>query len=166
VLLTERNRLSEATRRALRTGGTTEVLLAGGEAAVGAAVEEELEELDIAVTRLAGVDRYGTARALNGWAETTLGCPAGAPETATACVHRESLVVARGDVFADALAGGPLAAARGELLAIVPSPDVFGVADSEAYLREREPVLEKVTVLGGVAALSWYEQWQLDQLTR
>lgn len=178
VLLTGRDALAPEVRELLATGGAREVVVAGGEAAVGAGVVEELTSLGVAVTRLAGPDRFATSRAVNDWAVGELACdPApggpetttpGAAETATAaaCLDPSGLVVARGDVFADALAGGPLAAARRHLLAIVPRTDVRSSPDVAAYLDGRDAGLARVTLLGGPAALSSYQHWQLDQLAR
>jgi putative cell wall-binding protein len=166
VLLTAPGELAPDASRALRAAGVGEVVVAGGEAAIGQDVEDQLVDLGLVVTRLAGDDRYGTARAVNSWAASTLACPAGQAETQTACLDPAKLVVARGDVFADALGGGPLAAAERSLLAIVPRDDVYAHPEAADYLREREAEVTAVTLLGGVAALSSYEHWQLDQLAR
>ncbi len=106
--------------------------------------------------RLAGVDRFGTARAVNEWAEKVI------PD-----LDLTGLVVARGDSFPDALSGGPLAASRRQLLMTVTGDDIRISTEAGAYLDRRgEGPLSEVTLLGGLGALSSYQQWQLDQLAR
>lgn len=187
VLLTGRDTLAPEVGQRLAAGGTREVVVVGGEAAVGPAVVEQLTALGVTVTRLAGPDRFATSRAVNDWAAEALACDsaAGSPETTTpgpaetatvaetstagtaaACLDPAGLVVARGDVFADALAGGPLAATRRHLLAIVPRGDIRAHPEVAAYLDGRDAGLARVTLLGGPAALSSYQHWQLDQLAR
>ncbi|MDP8970056.1 MAG: phosphodiester glycosidase family protein, partial [Actinomycetota bacterium] len=60
VLLTQGTRLSEAARRVITEHGAGEALLVGGTAVLDERVAEELEALDVAVTRLAGPTRYAT----------------------------------------------------------------------------------------------------------
>lgn len=156
VLLSQGTRLSDTARSVITEHDVGEALLVGGTAVLDERVVEELEALDVAVTRLAGPTRYATARAVNEWAGAQLPLP-----------DPTGLVVARGDVFADALAGGPLAAGRRQLLMLVPGIDVLADPYGAAYLRARgDGPLRRVTLLGGHAVLSSFQQWQLDQLTR
>jgi putative cell wall-binding protein len=74
VLLTHGDALSPATRTYLQAAGIRTVHLVGGTAAVGAGVADELTSLGLAVTRVAGDDRAGTAAAVatrRGLAEPT-----------------------------------------------------------------------------------------------
>jgi len=156
ILLTGTNSLPESTRRVLRESGTLEVVVAGGNAAVSEEVANELRRQGHLVTRLAGPSRYATARKVNTWAR---------PQILDA--DQRGLVVALGERFPDALAGGPLAAQRRQLLMIVPGVDVNRDPDVGAYLAERDTLgLARVTLLGGHAALTSYQHWQLDQLAR
>jgi len=99
LLLTDGHELSDVTRdelgRALPEGA--EVIVLGGEQAVGAAVEEELSELGYRVSRVAGRDRYETAVAI---AHDALGTP-------------DRALVATGLDFPDSLGAGAAAAAIG-----------------------------------------------------
>ncbi|WP_420445773.1 cell wall-binding repeat-containing protein [Candidatus Poriferisodalis sp.] len=61
VLLTQAERLPDAAREALAALAVRHVVIVGGPAAVSDAVEQAIEALGIAVTRVAGADRYGTA---------------------------------------------------------------------------------------------------------
>jgi uncharacterized NAD(P)/FAD-binding protein YdhS len=162
ILLTDRDRLSPATREALRRSNALEVVIVGGTGVISAEVEREVRAAApvAAVNRLSGADRYGTARAVNEWAEAALPI-LGVP------VDLTGLVVARGDTFPDALAGGPFGAAQQRLLMIVPGDDVRAAPDAAAYLDRRGAgPLAEVQLLGGLGVLSSYQHWQLDQLAR
>ncbi len=156
VLLNGRDRLAAATRDAIAAAGPVEVVIVGGTGVIGPGVEADLRALHpgMAITRLSGRDRFGTARAINEWAQRAV------PD-----LDMTELVTARGDTFPDALAGGPFAATRRQLLMIVPAHDVLSQTDAAAYLQARgDGPLAKVTLLGGYGVLSSYQQWQLDSL--
>lgn len=153
VLLTAPDRLPPATREALRELDPVEVVVVGGREAVSDEVVRQLDRDHLVVTRLAGRTRYATARAVQSWARTTV-----------LDLDPTGLFVARGDGFADALAGGPLAARRRQLLAVVPPVDVTADPDASAALEDAAGMLEHVTLLGGHTALSSYQHWQLDRL--
>jgi len=154
ILLTGPDTLAPPAAAFLEQAGTRDVVIVGGASAVGEAVAEQLDTLGYTVTRLAGSSRFGTAAAVNRWAAARL------PR-----LRDNGLVVAAGASFADALAGGPLAASRRQLLMIAPTLDIDGNPESKAYFAELAAgdLLES-TLIGGHAALSSYAQWQLDQL--
>ena len=152
MLLTDPDALPEATRDWLAAAAPSEVVLVGGTAAVSASVAEEIAAVTgAAPERLAGGDRYATAAEVIAWHEAR-----------SDAVDPSGLVVAQGRGFPDALAGGPLAAARDQALMIVPPGDVEANAAARAFLEGRDQ-LERVTLLGGPVALSSYQHWQLDQ---
>ena len=154
VLLTEADELPAATRAWLESADLDEVVVVGGTAAVSAQVAAEVEAVSGAgVERLAGPERFATAAAINRWAAERLDG-----------LDASGIVVAQGRAFPDALAGGPLAAARDQLLMIVPPRDIDDAAEARTYLDERAGGLSEVVLLGGTAALSSYQHWQLDQL--
>lgn len=155
VLLTGTDVVPDATLRVLREAGTREVVIAGGAAAVSQRVVDQLRRAGYLVTRLSGPSRYATARRVNEWARSQL-----------TDLDTSGLVVALGERFPDALAGGPLAAQRRQLLTLVPAVDIDRDPDAGAFLRERAGELERATLLGGHAALSSYQHWQVDQLVR
>jgi putative cell wall-binding protein len=99
------------------------------------------------VTRIAGGDRYATSVAVSQatWAAWS---SSGTPGKA----YAESAVLARGDGFADAIAGGPLAAYRhGPLLLTEPNSLDPGVRQEIARILRPGAT---VYVLGGTAAIS------------
>lgn len=154
ILLTGPDALAAPAAAFLEQAGADEVVIVGGPRAVGESVAEELDDLGYTVTRLAGTSRFGTAAAVNRWAAAQL------PR-----LRDTGLVVAAAASFADALAGGPLAASRRQLLMIAPTQDINGNPEAKAYFAElaRGDLLH-TTLIGGHAALSSYVQWQLDQL--
>ncbi|PLS28692.1 RICIN domain-containing protein, partial [Bifidobacterium parmae] len=109
VVLAGRDGLDEAMVRAVRDAGFRKVLLVGGESVVPVRVESQLGSLS--VTRLAGATRYGTS----------------AEVVAYALEHRileaDGVVLASGENYPDALAGGALAGRTGNVLALVDGPD-------------------------------------------
>lgn len=166
ILLSRTNELPTRTREALERFDVEEVVVLGGTAAISDEVVSELRSTGLDVSRLAGQSRYGTAQAVQEWTADQvaenglplLGDPSGALDTS-------GLVVALGERFPDALAGGPLAARRRQLLAIVPADDVRAAGEAGRALDGHAAQgLESVTLLGGHAALSSYQQWQLEQL--
>ena len=112
----------------------TTIIILGGTAAVSSLVELELADYGT-VTRIGGPDRYSTAAAVSGFS-----FPGGA---ATA-------LVAAGAGFADALAGGPAAAALDAPLLLVESNAIPDATADE--LRRLGPAT--IVLLGGTAAVS------------
>jgi PKD repeat protein len=98
------------------------------------------------VHRVSGADRYATAIAVSvaRWDATT--------NTAPTSRHPHSVVVARGDSFADALAGIPLAAKERAPLLLSEPAELRDDLDSE--VRRILPRGSTVFILGGTEALS------------
>lgn len=112
VLLTRNDALPGVTQQDLVARGVTEVVIVGGELAVGEGVVEQLEEMDIEVERLAGSNRYATAAAV----ADHLG------------VETEEVIVASGlqGNLVDALAASGPAAATGTPVLLVRQDGVPG----------------------------------------
>jgi putative cell wall-binding protein len=149
ILLTEPGTLHPSTLTALDE--VDEVVVVGGTAQVSEAVVDRLRTRGLDVIRLAGTGRFGTARAVNDWLADQVDLSDG-------------LVVATGDDFPDALAGGPLAAALRAPLMIVPGERIDADPDAAAWFEGLTPRSD-VDVLGGLGVVSSYQQWQLEQLT-
>lgn len=135
VLLTAPDALDPRVRDFLVSlGGDVEVLLAGGPAAVGVAVEAELVGLGYEVERLAGDDRFETAVEI---AERLFPSPS-------------AVILATGVNFPDALAGSSLAGVTNAPILLVGSelPDVV-----REYLEDNAATIERVYVLGGEGAV-------------
>ncbi|MEX2621282.1 MAG: cell wall-binding repeat-containing protein [Egibacteraceae bacterium] len=135
ILLTRRDALPEETRTFLEQAGVGEVHVVGGAGVVGQGVVDALAATVGAggVGRIAGVDRYATSAAVAG---RFFPAPDG-------------IAVASGRGFADALSGGPHAAARGAPLLL--SDTTTLPAAPAAYVAATRP--GAATVYGGGNAL-------------
>lgn len=142
ILLTRRDSLPESTRRSLDNEGTIEqVILIGGEAAIGPAVQADLESLGLTVRRIAGANRQATAVAIAEFERTTLGWT----------FHHFNL--ARGDTFPDALAGGNHSGLEESPTLLTVDPFELGI-DTRSYLNAHAATLIDFHVLGDDAAVS------------
>ena len=133
--------LSADTKAAFADLGIKNVLIAGGTAAVSAAVEAEVKALGITVTRLSGPTRQLTAVAIADY------------EVANAGFSRAHVNLARGDDFADALAGGPHAGKELSPILLTDTPTALGAAALK-YLTDHSNTLASGHIFGGTAAVS------------
>ncbi|QBI20965.1 hypothetical protein ER308_16215 [Egibacter rhizosphaerae] len=137
VLLALPGALPQSTADALDELAPDRATLLGGEAALDAAVAEDVAALVDETDRLAGDDRYGTSiaavtRALDEGADT-------------------EALAASGATFADGLSAGPLAARLDAPLVLVPAERLTDALD--AALRD-DVDLEAARIVGGEAAVS------------
>lgn len=133
VLLTAPDYLPEATQAELARLHPGRIVILGGGAAVGNGVEEQAGAY-ATTTRLAGPNRYGTAVEI---ARATFG-------------QADTVLVASGQAFPDALATAPLAAAWGAPVLLVPRDHAD--ADVCAELNRLAPT--RIITVGGTAAIS------------
>lgn len=112
---------------------------------VSAAVEDALRDFGMSVERVAGKDRFGTSVAVADRLK---------PGDMPGLGNGNTVVVASGDVFADALVAGPFAA-LGPHPVLLTTPDELhpDVADYLKVARARDNV-RHVVVMGGTAALA------------
>lgn len=135
IVLTRPDALPDATRAVIQEGEYVTVFVVGGRNAVSQAVLDEVQSLvpDAEVVRLSGPGRYDTAAAV----------------ARTFFPEYDTVAVANGERFPDALAGGPHAAAHGAPLLLVPA--------GEALPPQREQVSTHATprafVYGGSAVV-------------
>jgi len=130
--------------RVLPKTGTT-IYLLGGEAALNAGIEKQLDGLGYTTKRLAGEDRFGTSLKV---AQVGMGDPS-------------HIIVARGDEgtnhngFADALSAGSYAAnvfGGGNAAVVLSNNTAFDPA-TQAYVQSKlKPGQENVAAVGGQAA--------------
>lgn len=139
VLLTDTAALHPAVAQEITRLGAERAVLLGGGAALSATIERDLEAQGLDVERLAGLDRFETARLIAGEL----------PESQEAYVVEGSDPdPARG--WPDAVSAGWLAARRGVPILLVPSdslPDATRLA-----LDERG--VQQATIVGGTVAVS------------
>ena len=136
LLLTAPDVLPRATATELRRLAPDRLVLVGGPAAVGDAVERELQAYAGRVQRIAGADRYDTAARLAraGWGDTTV----------------DAALVANGEGFADAL-GASARAAQHDLPVLLVRRDE--VPDTTGTTLDVLGV-DAVTVAGGTGVVS------------
>ena len=145
VVLTGSGALSPQARRAIGRLGATHAVVCGGPLAVGETVVGELEGLGLDVTRVAGADRWATSAAALG-------------ATLAAGRSPDTVLVATGSSFADALSAGPYCWAS-------PAPVLLardGALTEEGVEAVRSLAgVRRVVLLGGEAAVSDMVRTQL-----
>lgn len=134
LLLSAAKTLPQVTLQAIKDYGATEVVIVGGTGAISQAIEDQLKA-DFSVKRIGGQNRYETNINL---------CQA------YASADVRGIIVASGNDFADALAGGSMAAKLNQPL-ILAGTDQFRQVSTD-YLAEL--TLEEITLLGGPTILS------------
>lgn len=141
VLLVRPDTVPRSVREFLTQRAVQEVRLTGGPEAIDTTVEADLERRGLPVRRLAGPTRYETALAV---ADELLRDTKATTET----VH-----VATGRNFPDALAAGPALAAGDSMLVLVDGQ--LGAPDSVLdWLRARAPAIDRLHGIGGTDAVS------------
>lgn len=116
-------------------------IIVGGTQAISATVEQQLESMGLATTRLAGADRTATAVEIADFARQYLGFSA------------TLSILARGDDFPDALTVGPHAGAENAPVLLSATPTVVGDPTLN-WLSERCSAVEAIRAVGGEAAVT------------
>ena len=141
MILTRPDQLSAEARQALTTLGITQVLVMGGASAVSPAVNSAITGMGIAIAQqFAGHDRGDTAAKFATWAVANLG------------FSKAEAALARGDDFADALAG---AQATGDpvVTLLTDGPNNLWPATVN-YLLGNAAFLQALLILGGTTAIT------------
>ena len=141
VEITDPAKLSTDTKAAFANLGIKNVIIVGGSVAVSAAVELEVKALGLTTTRLSGSTRQLTAVAIADY------------EVANAGFSLAHANLARGDDFADALAGGPHAGKELASILLTDTPNALGAA-STTYLTTHSDTLITGNIFGGTSAVS------------
>lgn len=147
VLLAQAEGLPRATAEALGDLGAHRAAVLGGTAVLAASVEDALRAHGVTPERLAGQDRFATALAA-------------ADRVLAASSTSVPLVVASGEGFPDALAGGALARHVGGALVLVGAEGVPEAVDR--WLRSHRDRFSEVIVVGGEAAVSVFALSQVE----
>jgi len=147
IVLTESDQLTDESRVALsELGSLDDVIVVGGTAAISDEVVTAVEDEGYTVTRLAGENRYETAADI-------------AAETAGGQIDgMDTALIASGEVFADALAGGPIAYALGLPVLLV---NADGIPEATAAALDSEGI-EQVVILGGTARITDETETELE----
>ncbi|AXV07546.1 Cytochrome c551/c552 [Euzebya pacifica] len=144
ILLTRAEELPSETTEELQRLAPDRIVVVGGSAAVGPAVEDALSAL-APVERLAGASRSATAVAVSRDSH-----PDGATEVA----------IVREDEFADALSAGPLMLSRDGVILLTATDQLPD--STRAELLRLAP--DRITVLGGRSAVSANVEADLENL--
>ncbi len=139
VLLTRKSSLPDGLIPEIRRLGAKSVVIVGGTGAVTDDVKKTLTQAGFAVDRVAGLNRYETARAV-----------AARIRKLTGGGFSGIAFVARGDDFADALAVGPCAYAL-KAPVLLTTPTALH-ADAQAAIQENR--ITDVYIAGGTGAVS------------
>jgi len=159
ILLTDGSDLSQSTIDALQTLKVKDVTVLGGTYAVSDTVVSELEALsstnaaggNLVVTRIAGADRYQTSQMVADQVGSSGVKSVGGLPTA---------LIARGDDFPDALAGGPLAYASGLPLILTPTDSLSPYAQQALTSLG----IKEALILGGDDAISTQTEASINEL--
>ena len=143
ILLTRQASLPAETKAEITRLDAENVIILGQTDAVSAAVATEVDAMtDVAVQRVGGADRYETAKLI----ATTSG-------TVGTVDNLKTAIVARGDNFPDALAGGPLAySAKLPILLTNGAPSQTLNPHAKSGLQTL--AIEQALILGGQAAIT------------
>ena len=136
LLLTPATQLATAVRSEVQRLGATKAFILGGPGAVSGSVEAELQEMNVQTHRLAGENRFETAKLI---AEFV-----GRPQT------REA-VVASGVNWPDAVSAGALSASPARLPILLTERDSLR---PEAHQALQSLGIQRVFLAGGPAAVS------------
>lgn len=139
VVLTARDRLSPQARDVLERLGSRHVVVVGGQSAVSEAALSEARSVSGDAVRVAGTDRYATS----------LAALRAAREAGSAS---DTVLVATGTDFADALSAGPLSWKAASPVVLV-GPDGTLGADALSAIRS-DPRIRRVVLLGGESVVS------------
>lgn len=152
LLLTTAAVLPAPTRSALEKLAVRNVVILGGTSVVSTAVENDLRADGYTVTRIAGADRFETAR--------RIALSPGAANVGTTPGGLRTAVVATGADFADALVTGPLGYAA-DLPILLTTQASLG---ESARLALGELDIDKVLIPGGLSAVSANVEAQIRAL--
>jgi putative cell wall-binding protein len=153
ILLTEPGVLPGVVADEIVRLGATRAVILGGPVAVAPAVEKSLEDLGLEIERIGGADRYETAAMIAERLMTerrTMFIAAEDPEFPDEPEIWPMAFIARGDLFADALAVSPVAYAN-QLPVLLVRPDELPEHTVDVLV---ELGLSKAVVLGGDVAVN------------
>lgn len=136
VILAKRNQITQETLALLKKLGVKRVTLIGGQNTLTSAVENQLKEMAIKTVRIAGANRYS-----------------GSTEVAIASYNKpQSVVIASGEVFSDALVSAPLAQKLNAPILLVRKDRLDN--EISAYLNANKVSLSNIYIQGGPGTVS------------
>ncbi|WP_100400351.1 SpoIID/LytB domain-containing protein [Bacillus sp. FJAT-44742] len=143
-----RSNVNKEVSRYIENNNIQEVFIIGGPNAISSSIENEVKSLAPTVTRVAGDNRFETAiKIVEQWN-----------------LSPEKIFFARGDDYADALSGSPLAAKEGAPILLTRSNQVPDVIST--YLRNQSSQINSLYYLGGNHAIHSSAREQIESLVR
>ena len=133
IILSEKSGLSNSAKKYIQTNGIKKAYIVGGQGVLSSAIEKQVTD----PLRLAGVDRYETNLAVLKAFESTF--------------NYDSVFIATGNNFADALAGAALASKTSSPMILAGNSMNENTAD---YLVSKENLNTKILALGGESIIS------------
>lgn len=140
LLLVRPTAVPAPTRSLLSVSTFSSGCIAGGTAAVSQEVEAEILTFVSTVTRLSGDTRYSTSVAIATWA------------VGNGLGNYETVGIATGTVFADALCGGAAIGSRGGII-LLTRPDGFS-GEADTALSAISHLINELQVYGGESAVA------------
>lgn len=163
VIITPKGELGDQAKNELSTLHIEHALIIGGADVIPDAVMKSVDGMNITTRRLAGTDRYDTARVVNEYAWTPaspsttnttpgLGFDGGKTTVGTATFGQAEAFLANGTRFPDALVAGPWVSRRHDAMVLVlqgsiPDP-------TKKFLTDNAAVLDRAIGLGLGSAVS------------
>lgn len=144
ILLNSRYSLENQTRYTLSKLDVKSVFIIGGTGVISYDVEQEIRNMEINVTRIAGSDRYETS-----------------VKVAEKLGYASQAVVATGENFPDALSAASIAAMKGYPILLTNTDQLPSVV--KKYLKNN---VQKTVVVGGTGVVGSYVYDQLPSPTR
>lgn len=135
IIYTDPVVFNQMARDFLTQYGITKVIIPGGTGAVSSAIENELKGRGITVQRIAGTDRYSTALNIVKTFKDSF---------------KNDVMLATGENFPDALAGGVLAAKKQIPILLVEQNAI--TPDIAAYIKSKGAI--NIYILGGTGVIS------------
>ncbi|MGB4593307.1 MAG: cell wall-binding repeat-containing protein, partial [Coriobacteriia bacterium] len=141
IYLVDPRGVDSALVASMQSIGVTDAIMLGGTGAVSITIESDLwNDVPCATTRLAGTDRYDTARVVATYGVTDAG------------LGWDKVAIATGLNFPDALAGGVLQGRTGSVMLLTPGTSLYpGVAST---LTANKSEVFEVRFLGGLGAVN------------
>jgi putative cell wall-binding protein len=151
ILLTQQASLAPQASAAITNLGIKQVVVMGGPIAISDTVVTQLAAMGVSVLRIAGTDYTNTAQLLAQFelSSNVLNWAAG---------HSYDILVARGDFFADALAGSALSGLTQSPIVLTFNPGTLGGGIPALFTTEHALAppneVSNITVLGGPIAVT------------
>ncbi|MCH3964768.1 MAG: cell wall-binding repeat-containing protein [Clostridium sp.] len=133
ILLSQKNRLDDDVISEIERLGAKNAIIVGGEGAISNAVRNQLEKINVLVTRIGGHDRYDTS-----------------VQVAKSIGISNGIAIASGENFADALSMAPVAGAR-QIPIILTSSKTLSDSAKQFIDQNRG---KRLYIIGGEGAVS------------